>query len=205
MGSRNPQDINPDDVYPAINLPDDATPWARAMQDDMIALKKGYLAQDGSIAGVNRYTASAMANMAAQINALVEPVSGYANGDTYVLPTGRANRVTRATFNFTVPAGFTRALISASAQDIGVNSTAGIDYLSSFVEIGAGGPEASWPGGAVAAGYRGASCALMTTTLTGLTTGQTIAISSQPFTFTGAWASDARNATGVIATCLWLR
>jgi len=135
----------------------------------------------------------------------VEPDFGYAHGGAYAIPAGQASRITQASFGLTVPAGFTQALIAASTRDIGVNSTAGFDYLNSFIQISVGGAYAWMPSATVPAGYAGVSVSTVTTLLTGLTGGTVITVSSQPYTTTNAWASSASNGTNLNATVLYLR
>lgn len=135
----------------------------------------------------------------------VIPAYGYANANTYPIPAGQANRVTRASISFTVPTGCTKALISAVSQDTGTNSGTGFDYLQSYVLIGTGGAYAYCPSPTTPAGYSTTSLATMTSLMTGLTGGQTITVYSQPYTYTASWASTSGNGTIVSATCLFLR
>jgi len=184
-----------------------------AAQDrKMFDLRASVLANVSDIVADLTAKQAALAAQNAQILDLIgqqiKPAYGFTTGSAYAIPAGRANKITRASFDLTVPSGFTQALISASAQDVGLNSTAGIDYLVSFVDItatGGGGAYAAVAGAAVPVGVGGVSFALITYLKTGLTGGQTITISSQPYTSGGTWASVAANSTVTTATCLFLR
>lgn len=142
-------------------------------------------------------------------DALASPVSpdwGFASASNYPLPAGQANRVTRASFTLTVPAGYTKALIQAWAQDTGVNSTGTFDYLQSYVSIGGGSGRWAWcPSPTTPAGYSTTSLATSTYLMTGLTGGQTITIASQPYTTNAGWVAATGNGTILAATCLYLR
>jgi len=145
-----------------------------------------------------------VAQIAALVNTQMLPDFGFDSASGYAIPAGFGAKVTRASYTHTVPAGYTKALISATAQDSGVNSTAGFDYLSSFVQIAVGyytfGSSATIP-----AGYTGASFSSVTDLLTGLTPGSTITVISQPHSYTGSFAANASNSTVVSGTCLFLR
>ncbi|MCK9603158.1 MAG: hypothetical protein M0R66_02080 [Candidatus Omnitrophica bacterium] len=82
--ARNPQDINPGDVFPQRNLPGDAEKWGRTLEDRVIALEKAVLADRSSILGTNRNIAATTANIEARFQALtsnVFPVTFEAEGD----------------------------------------------------------------------------------------------------------------------------
>jgi len=140
----------------------------------------------------------------ALIGSEIYPDFGYASNNGYALPAGQSSRITRATASVSVPAGYTRALVTASAMDSGTNSTAGLDYLLSCVSISSG-AYAYAPSATVPAGYGGASFASINRLLTGLVPGVPITFQSQPYTYTAAWAATGSNGTAVSATCLFLR
>lgn len=140
------------------------------------------------------------------IASVIYPDFGYANGSGYALPAGQASRVTRATISVPVPAGYTRALVTASAIDSGTNSTAGFDYLLSYVSISAGSYDYGYaPSATVPGGRSGASFASINRLLTGLVSGNSVIVESQPYTNIAAWAASASNGTMLSATCLFLR
>lgn len=144
----------------------------------------------------------------ALLSNVIVPAFGYDNGASYAIPAGQANRITRASFTLTVPSGFTQALISATAQDTGNNSTAGYDYLNSYINISTPGKttyHGDAPSATAPAGYSTESNTHMTTLYTGLSAGAVITVASQPYSYTGAWASSSGNGTGIDATCLFLR
>lgn len=155
--------------------------------------------------------ASTVADLQAQqaailalVNTQLVPDFGFATASNYSIPAGFGSKVTRASYTHTVPAGYTKALIVASAQDAAVNSTAGLDYLSSYVQI-ASGYYAYASSATIPAGYTGASFASITQLLTGLTGGATITVISQPHSFTGSFAVNTVNSTVLSGTCLFLR
>lgn len=112
-------------------------------------------------------------------------------------------RTTVASYTFTVPAGFTRALILAVAQADAVNTTAAVDTLvvgaylnGTFTGIAAAQDVA--PGG-----FGGATKATARL-LTGLTGGGTFTVSTGIYCYLG-WASHAANSCNIDATVVYLR
>ena len=152
-------------------------------------------------------TAAAQADILTLIGAQIAPMYGDASASNYTIPLGYASNTTRASFTFTVPAGYTKALIQATANDGGVNSTAVVDYLVSKIRLTTPGfTEAAFASsGTTPAGY--AAAATMTTAWlrTGLAAGDVITLASQPYAAYGAWATNPSNATFITGTCLFLR
>lgn len=133
--ARNPQDINPNDVPPRRNLPDDAEPWGRSMEDRIIALEKGYWSLFGSVQGANRFTASSGATMGSQISSIADlvyaignPISIQSQPGYYDILVGNDEVVNTThydlmTHTIAVPSGFTKAIVLLVAN-VGVSGTA---------------------------------------------------------------------------------
>lgn len=64
--------INPDDVPPRRNLPDEAEQWGRWMEDDQNLLKGAVISQGQSLQGLNRSTAASLANISDQLTAIAD-------------------------------------------------------------------------------------------------------------------------------------
>ena len=138
----------------------------------------------------------------------IQPAFGFNSASNYAIPAGQASRVTRTSFTFTVPTGFTQALITATTADSATNSTAGFDFLNSYVQISAPGQTTHFSfssSATVPAGYYADTGTHMTTLYTGLTAGTVITVASQPYTTTTSWASSTANATAADGTSLFLR
>lgn len=107
------------------------------------------------------------------------------------------------TASFTVPAGFTQAMVTCSAVAQGRNSTASADYL--YVQAVIDG----FTGGEIftsaAAGESIAVTAPLYHVVTGLTAGQVLNASVMARTNTGAWATSSANLAIVYAQVLFLR
>jgi hypothetical protein len=107
---------------------------------------------------------------------------------------------------FTVPAGFTSAVLDINVRDGARNSTAALDNLWSYVEVtGPGGFfDFAYSPDAPAGNYT-ASSAAGSGVLTGLSGGDTITINSRPSSNNATWSADVGNSTSLVATCLFLR
>lgn len=64
--------INPNDRFPPSNLPTNATPWGRAIQDRLNNVERQTVANMQSLAGMNRLFAAQLENISGQLNALAE-------------------------------------------------------------------------------------------------------------------------------------
>ena len=171
---------------------------------DLAAKDAALTAQQATLTAQQASLAAQLVSINALIGSEIYPDWGFATGDTYPLPAGQSNRISRAIASVPVPAGYSRALVSASAADCGTNSTAGFDFLNSYVNISGG--YNSWASSAtVPAGYSGVSFILFNQLLTGLVPGVPIMFRSQPYTTVGTWAASTSNGTIVSATCLFLR
>ena len=139
--------------------------------------------------------------------ALASPVSAKVghndNGSTAFAVT--TTRTAQATYTFTVPTGFTQALIFAEGQASAVNSTGAVATL--YVGAAVNGVEP--PGWAAAqdvapAGYGGATRAVVQL-LTGLTGGGTFTVSTRLYCSGTGWAGNAANSCNIDATVVFLR
>jgi hypothetical protein len=104
---------------------------------------------------------------------------------------------------FTVPAGYTQALIVASATAMAYNNTASADYLYAEVIVnGVQGGELYAPAGpGVSTGVNAPYFA----NLTGLTVGETITVAASVRTGFASWGASTANATNIYAQVLFLR
>ena len=170
---------------------------------DLAAKDAALTAQQAALTAQQAALAAQLVSINALIGSEIYPDYGYATGDTYPLPAGQSNRITRAIVSISVPAGYTRAIVSASVEDCGINSTAGFDYLNSYVSVST---ELQYaPSATVPAGYGGASFVSINRLLTGLVPGVPVVFRSAPYTQIGAWAASISNGTLLSATCLFLR
>lgn len=103
---------------------------------------------------------------------------------------------------FTVPDGYTQALVVGTATAMAYNNTAGTDYIYAEVIINgvSGGELYAAAGAGIAAGVN----APYFTTMTGLTAEETITVSSSVRTGFASWASSASNVTNVYAQVIFL-
>ena len=146
------------------------------------------------------------AEIAALVGSQVFPMVGYASNSTYPIPSGAANRVTRATISFTVPSGYTRALVTAFVNDGGSNTASLSDYLYSFVDIASGAHTASAPSTVAQPGYSTRASMQTAASLSSLVGGASFTIRSQPYVLSGAsWAAVGSNWTALGATVVFLR
>ena len=127
-------------------------------------------------------------------DATADSVSGAATGTTSTVQT---------TLYFTVPAGFTQALVVSTSGVMGRNSTAITDYIyTQAVVNGVGGGELYT---AVAAGLSGGVSAPYYRRISGLTGGQVIPVSVATRTGFAAWAASAANMAIIHAEMIYLR
>lgn len=64
--------INPNDRFPPSNLPTNATPWGRTVQDRLNNVERQTVANMQSLAGMNRLFAAQIENISGQLNAIAE-------------------------------------------------------------------------------------------------------------------------------------
>lgn len=73
---KNLGELNSSDVYPLSNLPDSAVPWGRAIEDDVVGLKRELEALRQSVSGTNRNIAAGLSNISDQIGKTVSLSQG---------------------------------------------------------------------------------------------------------------------------------
>jgi len=200
--ARQASEINPDDQFKDTNL-GGGDPWGRQVMDRMIALEKEALIGRASRSGFNRGDAASRANLSGLINSVISPAADVASGSNFSIPAGQINSVPQASIKFVVPAGYTKALVTATAQAYGYNSTAANDYLYSYVTITGG--WTTWSsGGTVPAGFGSPAVTIASGLVTGKVAGDLIWVTSQPYTAVAGWATNTSNSTVIAATCLFL-
>jgi len=143
-------------------------------------------------------------------DALANPVTGdvrFAGGSNYSLSPGTPG-VARATASFTVPTGFTQVIIQVVVNDSAINSTASTDILQSYCKVLAPSGayfDGSAPGADAPSHAFAASTVSVSGLLGGLSGGNAVQVTSQPYTNTTAWAASTGNATSFNAFALFLR
>jgi len=109
----------------------------------------------------------------------------------------------RASVTLTVPAGFTRAIITATATAMGTNSGTAPDYLyCSAIVAGVNGGELY---SSAAAGLGVGLAAPFNPTLTGLSSGQTITVGVATRAGTATWTAATANQASISATAIFLK
>ncbi len=106
---KNLGELNPSDVYPLSNLPDSAVPWGRAIEDDVVGLKRAYEAQQAFIDALRRDIAALAANNTA---ATQTPMS-YTESDSDQLIYYTESGWLYTNTSVVVPTGATQARIAA--------------------------------------------------------------------------------------------
>jgi hypothetical protein len=163
----------------------------------------GTLAVDGNIT----LPAGSIPNQA--LASPVYPVAAYQIGSGYALATATGaggGGPVRATCSITVPPGYTQALITATANDYGYNTGAGVDYLNAYLIINDLANSAAWAPSSTAPVNTGAAATVTATALlSGLTSGGQLTIKSKPFSTYGAWPASSSNSTTVSAVVMFLR
>jgi len=159
------------------------------------------------LAELERPTGTQVAETVATIDDLealqIVPSANVNQGTGFTMST---TMTTRATFNFTVPDGFTRALIVASGFVYSGTATAGGDRIYGNVRIGASdGPESiAFMTSTMLLGGVSAFHAVL---LTGLSDGQVIAVATRARLQTGPGdaAFNAASTATVAGTALFLK
>jgi hypothetical protein len=129
------------------------------------------------------------------------PAAQHADATNFALPLVLAEKV-RTTF--TVPSGFTKALVFAATQMNAVNTTANPDYC--FLSTSINGSSPAWSAGTLTAagafvGISSPAAAL----LTSLTGGSTFYVAALASSQTAIWPANANNTVNVDATVTFWR
>lgn len=141
--------INPQDTHPQMNLPEEATPWGRSIQERQVAIERALLALKGSQAGAGRAFDAVTGTLSEQIQSVVKTASF--QQETYGGLSVATSYTEVLSVDVPVPEGYSTAdfVISASAfarNDggvrvplyglISVNGVAGISSLSGTTDNG---------------------------------------------------------------------
>ena len=130
----------------------------------------------------------------------VFPKNAHADGTNFSLATGANAEKLRATV--TVPAGYTQALVMATATMSKKNTTAAVDEM--YLDCRINGSAIGWSTYAsVMAGKTGTVANSTSALLTGL--GASFIITANASTFAASWASDTEAVVNIDAVVLFLR
>lgn len=138
-------------------------------------------------------------------DALTNPIQAEANrahAENFGLPT--TTYAVLAQFNFTVPAGFTRGLVTAVAIVNAVNSTSGSDYIYVAPSINDVNGDTIYNGISGNGGGDG-TLNIQYAALTGLSGGQSIPCQVKAATAFAAWAPNSQNWATINAQVIWTR
>lgn len=142
---------------------------------------------------------SVASSFATTVAGIVLPQTGVNYANNVAVTTTRTVVVSRT---FTVPVGFTKVQITAFSSAQALNNQAGGDYLycQTLVDGATGGELMVYAGAGATVGVTSPNFA----TLTGLTAGQVITVSTQVRTNTGTFAASTSNQFNVYASALFL-
>jgi len=112
---------------------------------------------------------------------------------------------TRASVTFTVPAGYTRALIFGVGQASAVNTTGAVDTLYVCVNVNGVGPGFAASQDVAPGGGLGGAASAGAKLLTGLTGGGTFTITTRICSNLAGWAATVSNECNIDATVVFLR
>ena len=138
----------------------------------------------------------------------VKPQSVYFSAPNFAVSTTPS---AKASSTFTVPAGFTSAVVSVNSRIYAINpnttggwDSAGADFLYAESKIGADNGTAM-PLMVAGSNYSGINFSPFSTVLTGLTGGGTFTITVVASTMYQTWAANTSNAAEVSGSILWFR
>jgi len=192
--------INPDDVFPARNLPGEAEKWGRSIEEEVKKLREQQEITNQLLSGQNRGSASSLSNLSDQIgdiNAIlgrlvtVLPLSVATLGSFGVT----TSYAVKNTASVTVPEGYTRALISVVGWISAYNNTANSEYLYAVMSTDAGYGESSYATNG-ASGSESVTVGL-STTLSGLTVGGIISTYISAKSGIGTWDAIGSNKASI--------
>lgn len=117
-------------------------------------------------------------------------------------PAITTTRQALATIPFTVPTGYTKALVQANAVAMAYNNTSAVDYLycMASVDIGSSGGETY---SSAAVGYATSVTAPYYVELTGLTDGETFVVAANARTNTATWGASTANLVTIYASVIF--
>ena len=168
--------------------------------DNFAAGVSGYsFKQDGNAEFNDLTLRGGIVGNAALTNPVI-PGQQFIGTNTFGLTVAGAYILTRTA---TVPAGCDTVTVTAYGRVIATNSTGAVDYLYTALDVnGAGGNQFAVY---VPAGAFSTSSVGFSTTLTGLTPGDSVVTKLFASTGSASWASSASNAADLSVTLLWTR
>ena len=114
--------INPDDVFPARNLPGEAEKWGRSIEDEVKKLREQQEITNQLLSGQNRGNAASLAALADQFSTLVGVDGGSTTTSDFGLTSG--SWVTVADTNVTTPPWGGKAVITGAGMAFVVSNDA---------------------------------------------------------------------------------
>lgn len=138
---------------------------------------------------------------ASALAAPVLPAYAHADAASFVITTTLTDA---ATVNITPPAGYTRALVYATATAAAQNSTAALDQLGVNLTIGAVTPPGYTAATDISAGGMHSTTRSGVVLLTGVTPAVPLTVAVQVRSYTAGWAASTWNTAQVDALALFL-
>ena len=189
--------INPDDVFPARNLPGEAEKWGRSVEEEVKKLREQQEITNQLLSGQNRGSASSLANIGDQIgdiNAILgrlittTPISGATLGTFGVSAIPTYSDV--ASTAILTPVGYTKSLVSFSGFASAKNTSGALGYLYVACAVNAVKLADSFTTAEI--GKWSTVGAAAAKVITGLSGGDSIAVSVQA-SASVAWSLEAAN------------
>ena len=125
--------INPDDVFPARNLPGEAEKWGRSIEDEVKKLREQQEITNQLLSGQNRNSAAALSLLSDQLSKVVSFDSRLGKNYLFAVPSGTSESVLDTVF--VVPTGYSRAVVFSAATLTAWNASGDSSYLYMGVDI----------------------------------------------------------------------
>ena len=193
--------INPDDVFPARNLPGEAEKWGRSIEDEVKKLREQQEITNQLLAGSNRFTASTSANLSDQIGDIntilgrlitTLPISVSTAGSFGVTTTyGIKNTVSIA-----APPGYTKALVSVMGWVAALNDSISDDAYYAVISLDGVYGESNYRSG-VRVSTTGSLSVALSKTITGVAAGQSLTIDISAKSGGYSWTSSGSNKASI--------
>jgi len=161
--------INPNDVFPARNLPGEAEKWGRSIEDEVKKLREQQEITNQLLSGQNRNSAAALSLLSDQLSKVVSFDSRLERNSSFAVPSGTSASVLDTVF--VVPTGYSRAFVFSAATITAWNASGSASYLYMGIDI------------------NGASTGLTNSTITGNSNSQQVA-DNNTAAFTGLVAGE---------------
>ena len=191
--------INPDDVFPARNLPGEAEKWGRSVEEEVKKLREQQEITNQLLSGQNRNSAAALSLLSDQLSKVVSFDSRLETNYLFAVPSGTSASVLDTVF--IVPTGYSRAFVFSAATLTAWNASGSASYLYMGVDI-----NGEYEGLTVSAISPNASQQQIadnnTAAFTGLVAGEeiTVSVRAKADPSWGSTATLAKNSTFVIYT-----